>query len=81
MRYILFFLIIGLLSCNENNVTLPNSTGSKSEILFVSPDYLWENKLGEIVINFFTSPIPVGYSIRIYMILVDKRWGKLGSFL
>ena len=39
-------------------VTLPNSTGSKSEILFVSPDYLWENKLGEIVINFFTSPIP-----------------------
>ena len=58
MRYILFFLILGLLSCNENNVTLPNSTGSKSEILFVSPDYLWENKLGDIVINFFTSPIP-----------------------
>ena len=58
MRYILFFLIVALLSCNENNVTLPNSTGSKSEILFVSPDYLWENTLGEIVINFFTSPIP-----------------------
>ena len=58
MRYILFFLIIGLLSCNENNVTLPNSTGSKSEILFVSPDYLWENKLGDIVMNFFASPIP-----------------------
>ena len=58
MRYIFFFLILGLLSCNENNVTLPNSTGSKSEILFVSPDYLWENKLGDIVINFFTSPIP-----------------------
>ena len=58
MRYIFFFLIIGLLSCNENNVTLPNSTGSKSEILFVSPDYLWENKLGDIVMNFFASPIP-----------------------
>ena len=58
MRYILFFLILVLLSCNENNVTLPNSTGSKSEILFVSPDYLWENKLGDIVIHFFTSPIP-----------------------
>ena len=58
MRYIFFFLIIGLLSCSENNVTLPNSTGSKSEILFVSPDYLWENKLGDIVINFFASPIP-----------------------
>ena len=58
MRYIFFFLILGLLSCNENNVTLPNSTGSKSEILFVSPDYLWENKLGDIVINFFASPIP-----------------------
>ena len=58
MRYILFFLILGLLSCNENNVTLPNSTGSKSEILFVSPDYLWENTLGDIVVNCFTSPIP-----------------------
>ena len=58
MRYIFFFLILGLISCNENNVTLPNSTGSKSEILFVSPDYLWENTLGDIVINFFTSPIP-----------------------
>ena len=58
MRYIFFFLILGLLSCNENNVTLPYSTGSKSEILFVSPDYLWENTLGDIVKNFFTSPIP-----------------------
>ena len=58
MRYIFFFLILGLLSCNENNVTLPNSTGSKSEILFISPDYLWENKLGDIVINFCTSPLP-----------------------
>ena len=52
--YILFFLI--LVSCSQKNNTLPKSTGSNSEIIFVAEDSLWKEHKAHIE-NVFKEPI------------------------
>ena len=58
MRLIYFIIIFTIISCNDHKKTLPNSTGSNSEILFVAPDYLWDEKIKDYVFNIFCQDIP-----------------------
>ena len=58
MRTIFYFVLCFTLSCSDSLKTLPNSTGSNSEILFVCPDYLWENELSKAVLDVFSQQIP-----------------------
>ena len=58
MRILKLLLLLCVFSCNEKDKTLPASTGTNSEILFVSPDYLWENKLSNKVLDIFSPDIP-----------------------
>ena len=58
MRLIYFIIIFTIISCNDHKRTLPNSTGSNSEILFVAPDYLWDEKIKDYVFNIFCQDIP-----------------------
>lgn len=50
----LFFLLV---SCSEAVKTLPNSTGSMSEIIFVVEDLLWENNIKPLINKTISSPI------------------------
>ena len=58
MRLIYFIIIFSIISCNDHKKILPNSTGSNSEILFVAPDYLWDEKIKDYVFNTFCQDIP-----------------------
>ena len=71
MRILKLLLLLCIFSCNEKDKTLPASTGSSSEILFVSPDYLWKNKLSNKVLDIFSQDIPG-------LILLAKEHKKLG---
>ena len=56
MRY--FAILILLFSaCGERDKTLPHSTGSNSEVIFVVADVLWESQIKELVSNSFGSSI------------------------
>ena len=79
------FLVLGVrrcvFSCNQKDKTLPASTGSSSEILFVSPDYLWENKLSNKVLDIFSQDIPgIAKSEQAFKILHVNE-GQLNSLL
>lgn len=56
MKKILYLLLI-IASCSEGPKTLPGSTGSSSEVIFVVEDNLWEDNLKERVTAIFSSPI------------------------
>ena len=58
MRLIYFIIFFTIISCNDHKKTLPNSTGSNSEILFVAPDYLWDEKIKDYIFNTFCQDIP-----------------------
>ena len=49
MKNLLFCLFFLLASCSGELKTLPSSTGSFSEIIFVVEDALWENKIKPLV--------------------------------
>ncbi len=81
MRLYKLLLFLFVFSCNEMSKTLPNSTGSGSEILFVSPDYLWENKLINTVLDVFSQDIPgIAKSEPAFKILHVNE-GQLNSLL
>ena len=58
MRLIYFIIFIIILSCNDQKKILPNSTGSNSEILFVASDYIWDEKIKDVVFDIFCDNIP-----------------------
>ena len=57
MKNLLFCLFVLLGSCSGELKTLPNSTGSLSEIIFVVEDALWEQNIKPLVNKIFGSPI------------------------
>ena len=57
MKKSLFFLFFLLASCSGELKTLPNSTGSLSEIIIVVDDGLWEQEIKDIVNITLSSPI------------------------
>ena len=57
MKNLLFYLFILLASCSGELKTLPSSTGSFSEIIFVVEDALWEQKIKPLVNKTLSSPI------------------------
>ena len=81
MRILKLLLLLCVFSCNQKDKTLPASTGSSSEILFVSPDYLWENKLSNKVLDIFSQDIPgIAKSEPAFKILHVNE-GQLNSLL
>ena len=53
-----FFLIVFvLIGCADGTKTLPNSTGSSSEVIFVVEDKLWENSVDSLVKSTFGASI------------------------
>jgi len=56
MRYFLLALI-SLFSCSEGIKTLPSSTGTNSEVIFVVNDALWELEIDNLVRNTFGAAI------------------------
>ena len=56
MRYFAILILL-LFSCGERDKTLPHSTGSNSEVIFVVADVLWESQIKELVSNSFGSSI------------------------
>jgi len=56
MRYFLLALI-SLFSCSEGIKTLPSSTGTNSEVIFVVNDALWELEIDTLVRNTFGAAI------------------------
>ena len=57
MKNLLFCLFFLLASCSGELKTLPSSTGSFSEIIFVVEDALWENKIKPLVNKTLGTPI------------------------
>ena len=77
----LLLLLLCVFSCSQKDKTLPASTGSSSEILFVSPDYLWQNKLSNKVLDIFSQDIPgIAKSEPAFKILHVNE-GQLNSLL
>ena len=56
MRYFLVAFIF-FFSCGEGTKTLPSSTGTNSEVIFVVNDALWEFEIDTLVRNTFGRPI------------------------
>ena len=57
MRKLFFLLLIFASSCLDGTKTLPSSTGSFSEVIFVVEDDLWQESIKEAVIETFGAPI------------------------
>ena len=57
MKNILFCIFFLLASCSGELKTLPSSTGSLSEIIFVVEDALWEQKIKPLVKKTLGAPI------------------------
>ena len=57
MKKLYFLLLIAIVSCSEGTKTLPNSTGSFSEVIFVVEDELWEESVKEAVAETFGASI------------------------
>tara|TARA_B100001057_G_scaffold19500_1_gene17987 strand:- start:2261 stop:3154 length:894 start_codon:yes stop_codon:yes gene_type:complete len=81
MRIIFLFVLCFTLSCSDSLKTLPNSTGSNSEILFVCPDYLWENNLSKTVLDIFSQQIPGVASKESVFSVMQVNLKKLNSLL
>ena len=56
MRYFAILILL-LSSCSEGGKTLPHSTGTNSEVIFVVADVLWESQIKDLVSNSFGSSI------------------------
>ena len=57
MRKLFFLLLIFASSCLDGTKTLPSSTGSFSEVIFVVEDDLWQESIKEAVTETFGAPI------------------------
>ena len=57
MRKLFFLLLILASSCLDGTKTLPSSTGSFSEVIFVVEDDLWRESIKEVVTETFGAPI------------------------
>ena len=57
MRKSFFLLLIFASSCLDGTKTLPSSTGSFSEVIFVVEDDLWQESIKEAVTETFGAPI------------------------
>ena len=57
MRKLFFLLLIFGSSCLDGAKTLPSSTGSSSEVIFVVEDDLWQESIKEVVTETFGAPI------------------------
>jgi len=57
MRKLFFLLLIFTTSCLDGTKTLPSSTGSSSEVIFVVEDNLWHDNIKEVVSKTFGAPI------------------------
>lgn len=57
MRKLFFLLLIFASSCLDSTKTLPSSTGSFSEVIFVVEDDLWQESIKEAAIETFGAPI------------------------
>ena len=57
MRKLFFLLLIFASSCFKSTKTLPSSTGSFSEVIFVVDDDLWQKSIKEAVTETFGAPI------------------------
>jgi hypothetical protein len=57
MKKLFFLLLIFASSCLDDTKTLPNSTGSFSEVIFVVEDDLWQESIKEVVAETFGAPI------------------------
>ena len=57
MKKIALLLIIITSSCTDGIKTLPSSTGTFSEVIFVVEDGLWEEHIKEVVVKTFGAPI------------------------
>ena len=57
MRKLFFLLLIFASSCLDGTKTLPSSTGSFSEVIFVVEDDLWQESIKEAAIETFGAPI------------------------
>jgi hypothetical protein len=57
MRKLVILILIFLTSCLESTKTLPSSTGSFSEVVFVVDDALWKESVKEVVEEVFGAPI------------------------
>ena len=56
MRYLIAFLFI-FSACSDGAKTLPSSTGTLSEVIFIVEDVLWEDHVKEIAFNTFGAPL------------------------
>ena len=56
MRF-LFPILFLLLSCSDGLKTLPSSTGTLSEVIFVVEDLIWEENIKDFVFRTFGAPI------------------------
>jgi hypothetical protein len=57
MRKLFFLLLIFASSCLDGSKTLPSSTGSFSEVIFVVEDDLWQESIKEVVTETFGASI------------------------
>jgi len=70
MLYRLIILFVFFTSCLENTQTLPGSTGSNSEIIFVVDDSLWDRFTAKHVRNIFSREIPgIGKSESFFKVI------------
>jgi hypothetical protein len=57
MRKLFFLLLIFGSSCLDGTKTLPSSSGSFSEVIFIVENDLWQERIKEVVIETFGAPI------------------------
>jgi len=81
MLYRLIILFVFFASCLENTQTLPRSTGSNSEIIFVVDDSLWDRFTEKHVRNIFSLEIPgIGKSESSFRV-IQINASEFGSLL
>ena len=81
MKNFLFFAFLFLVSCSDELKTLPSSTGSLSEIIFVVEDALWEQEISPLVLKTFGAPIQGINQIEASYRIIQINYSEFKSLL
>jgi len=81
MRKLFFLLLIFASSCLDGIKTLPSSTGSFSEVIFVVEDDLWQENIKEVVTETFSAPIEGLNQNEVTFKIIQVNHAELKSIL
>ena len=81
MKNFLFYAFLFLVSCSDELKTLPSSTGSLSEIIFVVEDALWEQEISSLVLQTFGAPIQGINQIEASYRIIQINYSEFKSLL